>query len=694
LPRSHANVLLLGAGLAGLSAAWHLRESNLTVRHVERSPRVGGHAITLEDEGFRFDRTGHLLHLRDASMRALIHDLLGDELRVVERRSEIFSHGVYTPYPFQANTHGLPKQVAFECVRGFVEAHLAREKGEQPPPQDFESFCLQAFGEGISKHFMIPYNTRLWGVSPRDITAEWCSRFVPIPTLDEVLRGAVGLPGPALGYNANFVYPRRGIGALAEALAERVPAISFETAPHHIDHERRLAYFDKEIVEYDHLLSTIPLQQLGKLMHPLPTEVAAAFAALRCTSLSYLDVAVDGPLGRDFHWIYVPEARLPFYRVGAYSQFSPDVAPPGTSSLYVELADRSPASLERILPDVVRGLVEMGLLPDASAVRFARLRRLDHAYVIFDHAYFGSLATIRPFLEAAGVTSFGRYGGWNYSSMEDALLFGREAAARIVARSALYAATMLEADETTPAISIVIPVYNEEAILHSAVVDLRERLTRAGFRFEILLAENGSRDGTVAMAAELAARYPDVVVFSLGEPNYGRALREGILRARGDIVICEEIDLCDVRFHEDAVRILDSGQADLVIGSKLLRTSHDDRPLSRHAASLVYNGLLKVLLGFRGTDTHGLKAFRRDALLPVVRACLVDKDVFASELVIRADRAAIVIREIPVRVMEKRPPSIRLGRRVPAVVKQLVKLTWSIRAGGNLGRRTRRQSSR
>jgi glycosyltransferase involved in cell wall biosynthesis len=242
--------------------------------------------------------------------------------------------------------------------------------------------------------------------------------------------------------------------------------------------------------------------------------------------------------------------------------------------------------------------------------------------------------------------------------------------------------------ETPPAISIVIPVYNEEAILHSAVVDLRERLTRVGFRYEILLAENGSQDGTVAMAAELSSRYPDVVAFSIGEPNYGKALREGILRARGAIVICEEIDLCDVRFHEDAVRILESGQADLVIGSKLLRTSQDDRPLSRHAASLVYNGLLKVLLGFRGTDTHGLKAFRRETLLPTVRACLVDRDVFASELVIRADRGGIVTREIPVRVMEKRPPSIRLGRRVPAVVKQLAKLTWSIRVGASLrGRR-------
>lgn len=240
---------------------------------------------------------------------------------------------------------------------------------------------------------------------------------------------------------------------------------------------------------------------------------------------------------------------------------------------------------------------------------------------------------------------------------------------------------------TSPNLSIVIPIYNEEAILHAAVVDLRERLAPLGWSYEIVLAENGSRDGTVSVAAELASRYPEVRAFSLGAPNYGKALRKGILEARGDIVICEEIDLCDTTFHANAIRILEAGAADFVIGSKLLRASSDERPFSRHAASLVYNGMLKTLLGFRGTDTHGLKAFRRAALLPVVEACLVDKDVFASELVIRADRAGIAIREIPVRVMEKRPPSVDLVRRVPAVVKQLAKLTWSIRGNGRLGRR-------
>lgn len=233
-----------------------------------------------------------------------------------------------------------------------------------------------------------------------------------------------------------------------------------------------------------------------------------------------------------------------------------------------------------------------------------------------------------------------------------------------------------------PWVSIVIPVYNEEPILHAAIVDLRERLAPRGWSYEVILAENGSTDGTLRVAATLSEEFPEVHVFSHGVPNYGAALRQGILRARGELVICEEIDLCDTSFHARAVELLRAGAADLVIGSKLLPEAADERPPLRHVASFVYSRLLRLLLGFEGTDTHGLKAFRRDALCALARECLVDGDVFASEFVIRAYRSQRRVLEIPVRVVEKRRPSIDLWRRVPRVARQLAQLTWAIRREG------------
>src|SRR5687768_14443530 len=117
-------VAILGAGLTGMAAAHALGRAGVGYRLFERLQRPGGHAVTTEEAGFRFDRTGHLLHLRDAETRALALSWIGDDWLEIERRSRIWSNGVYTRYPFQANTFGLPPQVAKECLLGFLEAHF------------------------------------------------------------------------------------------------------------------------------------------------------------------------------------------------------------------------------------------------------------------------------------------------------------------------------------------------------------------------------------------------------------------------------------------------------------------------------------------------------------------------------------------------------------------------------------------
>ncbi len=239
-----------------------------------------------------------------------------------------------------------------------------------------------------------------------------------------------------------------------------------------------------------------------------------------------------------------------------------------------------------------------------------------------------------------------------------------------------------ERDEVVPRVSIVIPIYSEEAILTTAVVDLIDRLGEFDWPYELILAENGSKDATVEIAEQLGERFPQVKSFSLGEPNYGKALRRGILEATGEFVICDEIDLCDTDFYRRAMDILETGKAELVIGSKLMSGASDERPMMRHVGTVVINGMLRVALGFTGTDTHGLKAFRRAPLIEIARSCLVDKDLFASEFVIRAERGGIRIEEIPVRILEKRPPSIGLFKRVPRVLKDLGRLVVAIRIKG------------
>jgi glycosyltransferase involved in cell wall biosynthesis len=239
---------------------------------------------------------------------------------------------------------------------------------------------------------------------------------------------------------------------------------------------------------------------------------------------------------------------------------------------------------------------------------------------------------------------------------------------------------MSQADANlTPDVSIVIPIYNEEGILRGSVLELREKLRPFGFSYELLLCENGSRDRTVEIGKELEAEHSVVRLISIGEPNYGLAMKTGILEARGKIVICDEIDLCDTQFYARALALLERTDTDFVVGSKAMVGSNDQRPMVRRLGTQVYNGLLRAVCQYRGTDTHGLKAFKREALLETAKRCMLDRDVFASEFVIRAHREKKKVVEIPFAVHEKRPPSINLLKRVPHVLKSVARLAISVR---------------
>ena len=230
-----------------------------------------------------------------------------------------------------------------------------------------------------------------------------------------------------------------------------------------------------------------------------------------------------------------------------------------------------------------------------------------------------------------------------------------------------------------PHISIVIPVYNEEAIVASAAADLVAGLDTRKLDYEVIFAENGSRDRTPQILEELCAANGKLRWFHNETPNYGSAMKRGILEARGQVVICDEIDLCDLTFYDSALPLLE--HVDMVVGSKAARGASDQRPIVRRLATWGLNKTLHLTLGFMGTDTHGLKAFRRTALLPVLEKCGADMDVFASEFVIRAWQS-VRVEEIPIQLHEKRQPSIHLFKRVPNVLKQVGRLVYVIRVKG------------
>ncbi len=237
----------------------------------------------------------------------------------------------------------------------------------------------------------------------------------------------------------------------------------------------------------------------------------------------------------------------------------------------------------------------------------------------------------------------------------------------------------LRGGRTLPPFSILVPVSNEEPILHHALSDMVEQFAEVASDYEVLVCENGSTDDTQALTRELERMLGPVRAEFLPVANYGLALKHGIRACRHDLVVIVNIDFWSVEFVCRAIGLLLDG-ADLVIGSKVMEGARDERPYLRRAITRSFNALLRALFGFKGTDTHGMKALRRARLLPIAERCVTDRSLFDTELVLLAERAELKLVDIPVAVREIRQPSYwAVARRMPEAVWNLARLAARLR---------------
>jgi glycosyltransferase involved in cell wall biosynthesis len=232
-----------------------------------------------------------------------------------------------------------------------------------------------------------------------------------------------------------------------------------------------------------------------------------------------------------------------------------------------------------------------------------------------------------------------------------------------------------EASDDALALSVVMPAHNEEDLLDTSVRAVVEGLRTRGRSFEVIVVENGSTDRTAEIADALAAELPEVRSLRHHEPDYGRSLRAGFLAATGATVVNFDVDYTDLAFLERAAAMVeaDSGPS-IVVGSKRGAGSDDQRALPRRAVTYVFSTLLKVGFGLHVSDTHGMKAMRRSALVPMVAACKLGTDLFDTELVLRAERAGLGSAEVPVMVEELRPSRSPIVKRIPRTIAGLAHL--------------------
>ena len=424
--------LILGAGPAGLSAAFHLKSKHILI---EKEDWVGGLARSIEKDGFIFDFAGHIFFTKDRYADALIKKLLGNNILFHNRNAWVYSKNTFTRYPFQANTFGLPKEVVMECILGVMEA--ARDGKGRKPPKHFKDWIIQTFGNGIAKHFMIPYNKKVWATPLEKMSYEWIADRVMTPKIEEVLEGALESKHVDFGLNSRFAYPLYGgCQALADSFLPHLKNtdILLNSEVINVDTEKRVITLkDGKEVEYQSMISTLPLPEIIKLCTKVPKEVKKTAQELMFTSVYCLNIGIDHPNITEKNWIYYPEEDVVFQRLFIQSNASPNVTPRGKSSITAEISHSKfkPVSKEGLIKRVIKDLIKTRFIQKRDQVILTDLLDLKYGYIIFEKNRPKKVSKIKDFLRRKGIHVAGRFGQWDYYNMDHAILSGKKAAKEI-----------------------------------------------------------------------------------------------------------------------------------------------------------------------------------------------------------------------------------------------------------------------
>jgi len=429
-----AKIVIIGAGLTGLSTAYHLEQKGFTdFKIFEKEPTVGGLCRSVQQDGFTFDYTGHLLHISDPYFRSLIEKLVGfDQFNTITRRSFIYSHNSYSRYPYQINLYGLPTQTIADCIEGFVNRDTSIKK-----TKSFKQWVLKNFGAGFAKHFFYSYQQKIFACNLNNISASWTGRFVPKTSLKQIIEGALHDKQDAVGYNAQFFYPKKGgIFAWVKKIADAINApIYTDFCVKKINLKEKVIHFSNGHAEpFEQLVSTMPLDtMLHCVQEKSSTTFKRALNHLRCNSVINFNLGVNRPDLSDKHWIYYPEKHYPFYRIGFPHNFTQHATPPNCSSLYGEFAHigKSQQWINKTLKHALTATKKVLNIANQDIVT-QKIMHISHAYVIYDFWRDKNVPKLLRRLKAHNVHAAGRYGEWKYASMQEGILDGKKLAESLI----------------------------------------------------------------------------------------------------------------------------------------------------------------------------------------------------------------------------------------------------------------------
>ena len=431
--------LIIGAGPCGLACARELtRLGQDDWLILERSAHAGGLASSVIDRaGFPWDLGGHVVFSHFGEFDALLEEAMGDAILGHDRSSYVRFDNRWVPYPFQNNLRHLPRDVIEDCLEG-----LAAAPGGDPG-MDFRSWMRSVFGDGITSHFMAPYNFKVWATPADRMASHWIAERVSVVDYNRAHRNVQnGHDDVAWGPNNTFVFPAvGGTGEIYKRVAARMAdRIRYEQPVVEIDADAHRARTpDGEEYRFQSLVSTAPLDRLVGSLLTCPDRVRSAAGDLRHNGVYMVGVGYERALTDEKSWMYFPQDHAPFYRATNFAKYSPANVPESDTSRYcaymteTSYSPEKPVARQGLEDAVEQGLRAAGVVDGRPPVVSVHVEDISYAYPVPTLERDAALDTIQPWLTERNIFSRGRFGSWRYEigNMDHAVKMGIDVARRV-----------------------------------------------------------------------------------------------------------------------------------------------------------------------------------------------------------------------------------------------------------------------
>jgi protoporphyrinogen oxidase len=447
-----ATAIVLGAGPAGLAAGLALAHAGWKVRVFEQANTVGGLARTIERDGFRFDIGGHRWFTKKDELNLFLVNLLGDELCMVDRISRVYFDGKYVHYPLRIGNvlaHVGPTTGA-KAVVDFMASQASRMLSGKPVVSMEDAYVAQ-FGRTLYELFFRRYSEKVWGLGCDALSGDWVSqRSKGLTLLTAVTDAVTRQNNKTESLVSRFMYPRLGYGRISERMAEEIEQHGGDvnlgwrvtSVKHDGDEVRGVIVSDgsrEQIIDGDEFISSIPMTELAQSMQPSADRmVIAASNSLSYRALITVHLMLDRPQVTNDTWIYVHEPRVRFARLHEPRNWSPELAPPGKTSLVLEFfCDVGDATWQRSDAEVCDMAVEdlttgLGLIERRDVVGAFAVRSRD-AYPRYGLGYQVAVDTLKRHLRGyRNLSLVGRGGMFRYNNADHAIETGFRAARKVL----------------------------------------------------------------------------------------------------------------------------------------------------------------------------------------------------------------------------------------------------------------------